>query len=410
MPSSNPQMPHRGKISSLSRILGKLDGLDETSLAIVAQRLARERRLLETVFDIIRDAIVVTDPDGRIQYANQSAFELLGLRVEEIGKASLLQRLPLLAETLGIDSLEGFEEGKVATCETTIEYPDRREVQAYLVGIEAPLGMAERGVVVVMTDLTETKQITEEKIENERIASVVMLSAGVAHELGNPLNSLTIHLQLLERRLHRLSTQIDKEDFETMQKSLRVCRGEVKRLDEIIENFLGAVRPQLPELREVSLFQLLEQTLDAHEELFKEREIAAEVQIDLPLPQVRVDANQIKQVFYNVLKNALEAMKPGGRVVIRSRRNRDSVALIFCDDGEGIAQEDLSRVFQPYYSTKSGGHGLGMMVVQRIMKDHGGQIAVDSRPGIGTEVTLRFPLSSPSVPLLEESETRPKTT
>lgn len=403
-------MPHRGKISSLSRILGKLDGLDETNLAIVAQRLARERRLLETVFDIIRDAIVVSDPEGRIQYANQSAFELLGLGANEIGKTSILQRLPMLAETMGMDSLDGFREGKVATCETTVEYPERRELQVYLVGIEAPLGVAERGVVVVMTDVTESKQITEEKIENERIASVVMLSAGVAHELGNPLNSLTIHLQLLERRIDKVGARLEENDLAAMRKSLRVCRGEVKRLDEIIENFLGAVRPQSPDLGEANLFQLLEQTLEAHEELFKDRGIAAEVQIDLPLPQVRVDASQIKQVFYNVLKNAVEAMGPGGRVVIRSRRRRDSVALIFSDDGEGIAQENLARVFQPYYTTKSGGHGLGMMVVQRIMKDHGGRIAIDSRPGAGTEVVLHFPLSSPTVPLLEEGRGPPETT
>ncbi len=392
--------PHR-KTRSLDRILGKLEGLDETNLTILAQRLARERRLFETVFEMIRDAVLVVDPEGVIQYANQAAFSLVGLRPQELGKTSFFKRLPVVARSLGLQSFETFHDGKVASCETQVDYPEVRDVQAYLVGMEAPLGGADQGVVVVLSDVTEQKQRTEERIESEKIASVMMLAAGVAHELGNPLNSLTIHLQLLERKTRKAAGS--GPEAESALKSIQVCRSEVERLDGIITNFLGAVRPRVPDLRETNLVPLLEQAVEINEELFKARSCAVEIDIPEPVPEVMVDVDQVKQVFFNIIKNALEAMSEGGRLIIRAREDGQFVSVTFSDDGEGIAKEDLSRVFQPYFSTKTEGNGLGMMVVQRIMKDHRGTVAIDSRPCLGTEVILRFQIGNPAVPLLEHS-------
>ena len=113
------------------------------------------------------------------------------------------------------------------------------------------------------------------------------------------------------------------------------------------------------------------------------------------------DRNQLKQVFFNLIKNALEAMQPGGILRIKTRVDDDSVYLLFGDTGAGIKQEDLVRLFQPYHTTKPGGHGLGLMIVQRIMREHGGQVGIESKEGIGTLVTLQFPQKNRRVRMLQ---------
>ena len=139
---------------------------------------------------------------------------------------------------------------------------------------------------------------------------------------------------------------------------------------------------------------------------FQERELAdrsirVEAAIARDLPAIMADRNQLKQVFFNLTKNALEAMQPGGNLKIKSRADDDSVFLLFGDSGTGIKQEDLSRLFQPYHTTKIGGHGLGLMIVQRIMRDHGGQVGIESKEGVGTIVSLQFPRKDRRVRMLQ---------
>jgi signal transduction histidine kinase len=256
-----------------------------------------------------------------------------------------------------------------------------------MVPFRATGGTAARRFAVILSDVTKEKQSTEERIESERTSSILLLSAGVAHELGNPLNSLTIHLQLMERKLKKLKSS---KEVASLAESVKVCRDEVTRLDGIITNFLEAIRPRPPDLAETDLNDVLTEVLR-----FQHRELAdrgIEVEADTrELPRVLADRNQIKQVFFNLTKNAMEAMRPGGKLKIRSRADDESVFLLLADSGAGIRQEDLTRLFQPYQTTKSGGHGLGLIIAQRIMRDHGGQIGLESKEGVGTIVTLQFP-------------------
>jgi len=134
---------------------------------------------------------------------------------------------------------------------------------------------------------------------------------------------------------------------------------------------------------------------------FADRGIVVEAETLDALPAVMADRNQLKQVFFNLTKNALEAMQPGGNLKIKSRADDDSVFLLFGDSGTGIKQEDLSRLFQPYHTTKIGGHGLGLMIVQRIMRDHGGQVGIESKEGVGTIVSLQFPRKDRRVRMLQ---------
>ncbi len=212
----------------------------------------------------------------------------------------------------------------------------------------------ERRFAVILSDVTRDKVTTEERIENERTSSILLLAAGVAHELGNPLNSLTIHLQLIERKLRKLKAS---RETEALGESIRICRDEVTRLDGIISNFLEAIRPRPPDLAETNLVEVLDEVLRFQQRELADRGITVEAETSAGLPLVMADRNQLKQVFFNITKNAVEAMQPGGRLRIRTRADDEQVYLLFGDTGSGIRQEDLVRLFQPYHTTKPGGHG-----------------------------------------------------
>ncbi len=384
-------------------MLERIDTLDAATLAVLAQRLGRERGLFERVFNILQEGVLVVDADGGIAYANAAAHRLLGLRGDEGGAAPTLWRLVPGLRTLLAPALENATS---LTRELELSYPEPRAVRLYLVPFDAPAASDSAPVVearrfaIVLTDITRDKLDTDQRIESERVASIVLLAAGVAHELGNPLNSLTIHLQVVERKLRRLRG-IDKKDTAGLADSLRICQDEVTRLDGIISNFLQAIRPSPPDLADTRLTDVLAEVLSFQERELADRGIEVEVGGLAEPPLVLADRGQMKQVFFNVIKNAAEAMQPGGRLRITARADEQHLSLAFADTGSGIRPEDLPRLFEPYHTTKTGGHGLGMMVVQRIMAAHGGQIAVESSPGEGTTVTLQFPLKYRRVRLLQ---------
>lgn len=374
------------KHSSLDKVLGRLDQLDQANLQNLVQRLARERALLEAVFNTLQEGVLVIDADGNIDYANDAAERLIGLKEGAAG-ASLWRLVPGLRA-----SLDGGEEPAAAgaplvTREFELHYPQPRVVRLYRVPFHEGPGGAPR-FAIILSDITREKQSTAELIENERVSSVLLLAAGVAHELGNPLNSLTIHLQLIERRLRRLR---DAGGDEGLRDSLKVCQDEVARLDGIIRNFLEAIRPRPPDLAETDLVAVIEEVLHVQARELEDRGIVVDGELPAGAPVVMADRNQLKQVFFNLVKNAMEAMGPGGRLSLRVRTDDDSVFVAVADTGSGIKVEDLPRLFSPYHTTKAGGHGLGLMIVQRIMRDHGGHVGIESKEGVGTVVTLQFP-------------------
>lgn len=388
------------KNTGLEKILGRIEDLDSVNLGILVQRLARERKMQETVFNTIQDGVIVIDSDGVVQYANDAALGLIGLKENDIGVTRLWKMVPDLAKSIDLEEVNGKKKSApVLSREIELNYPEHRVVRLYMVPIDAQVGHDDSGgYVIVLSDVTEERVSMEERIESERIDSIVRLAAGVAHELGNPLNSLTIHLQLIERKIKKLGEQADAAK---LAESLLVCQGEVERLDGIITHFLEAVRPQKPELNELDLLRLVEEVLRVQEAELSDRKLGVKVEFNEDLPTILGDSDQIKQVFFNLIKNAMEAMQPNGSLRIIARRDDDYVYLQFVDTGAGISGEDLPKVFQAYYTTKKGGYGLGMMIVERIMRAHGGHINIESRKEAGTAITLQFPQQHRRARLLE---------
>jgi two-component system, sporulation sensor kinase E len=379
------------KHSSLDKVLGRLDQLDEANLHNLVQRLARERALLEAVFNTLQEGVLVIDAGGLIEYANEAASHLIGLKEQAVGE-TVWRLVPGLRDSLQT----GAQDAPLVTREFELAYPSPRLVRLYMV----PFADGASGVrrqAIILTDITAERKTTAELIENEKISSVLLLAAGVAHELGNPLNSLTIHLQLIDRKLKKLKAS---KETRSLEDSIKICRDEVARLDGIIKNFLEALRPRPPSLGELYLPELIEEVLQFQAGELADRGIKVEGEMPDGTPVIMADRDQLKQVFYNLIKNAMEAMQPGGRLSIRLRADDDSVYVAIADTGSGIKAEDLTRLFQPYHTTKVSGHGLGLMIVQRILRDHGGHVGVESKVGVGTVVTLQFPQKHRRVKML----------
>jgi signal transduction histidine kinase len=250
---------------------------------------------------------------------------------------------------------------------------------------------------MILRDITESRRSVQQTIESERLNALTLLAAGVAHEIGNPLNSLNIHLQLMERRVGNLESPTREE----LQESIDIARAEIGRLDSIVTQFLRAIRPSKPQLHPENINTIVDESVRFFAPEIQDRDIVVEQELRSDLPLLELDGEQMKQAFYNIIKNSFEAMKRRGVLHIRTDRDDTHVLVSFTDTGGGISAENLSRIFEPYFTTKSTGTGLGLLIVRRIVREHGGELSVESSEGKGLTLTIRLPYIDRRVRMLE---------
>jgi two-component system, sporulation sensor kinase E len=362
-----------------------MDRLDPDSLQTHFLRLAGERGLLETIFHAIQEGVLVLDGAGCITYANRATEKLLGIDLKQATGAPIKRYLDEVEWDLVLD-LDTAEWSRLVSREIELSYPEHRFINFYVVPL-ALVNTGEEGAVVILRDVTRDRAREASTVESQKLEALTQLAAGVAHEIGNPLNSLNIHLQLMQRELKELPS----ESRDALEELLQIAVGEVSRLDQIIHQFLRAIRPTLPQKEPADLKELIREALQILRREIRDRGILVEEEYGEEVPVVEVDHGQIKQALFNVVKNAMEAMTNGGLLKISTYQSGPLTAVAIRDSGSGIAADELSSIFEAYHTTKHQGSGLGLMIVQRIIREHGGQIEVESRPGEGTTVILYLP-------------------
>ncbi len=375
------------------KLVERLDKMDSGSVQSQFLRLVSERGLLESIFHALREGILVLDADARILYANRGACRLLG--IPEAGSAGqLMSRYLHEIDWQRLVSLDEKEWARMATREIEITYPEHRFLAMYLAPLEN-LADGRNGVIMIVRDVTRERDHTAEAIESERLNAILLLAASVAHEIGNPLNSLTIHLQLLDRELNDLPP----ENQESLRELLNVARGEIARLDQILTQFLKAIRPNPPNFESAQLPEIVAETLTTLSAEIQDRKIEVEVEPGEDLPPAWVDRAQARQAFFNVIRNAIQAMSAGGGLRISFAVADRLIGVAFQDTGPGIPPDQMTELFEPFQTTKPDGHGMGLMIVQRIMRDHGGGMLVESLPQ-GTRIQLHFQREDQRIRLL----------
>lgn len=332
------------------RHIGKLDA---EHLREQYARLSEETVSLETLFKTITQGIIVLDENGMLVKSNPAARTLLGMDPADA--------LAALAVPVGTASKR----------EMSVTYPEARTLEVQSVP------MANR-TLVYLRDITAEKERTEEELRVGATRAVRDLAAGVAHEIGNPLNALSLNLHLLQR------THADDPE-------IGECLHQVERLGNILRGFLQALRPSKPNLAPGSVAEPVKGCLALMKPQFEQRSISVTLDLPRALPAVALDKEQIEQVFFNLIKNALEAIRDGGSIDLSLGSDDNDVFVRLSDDGLGMNAEQVAHLFEPYRTSKAHGTGLGLMISARIVRDHGGSIAVESRPNEGTTFTIRLP-------------------
>jgi len=386
--------------SFLDRLIERLDKLDSTRVQTYVLKLVREKGFLETVFNTIEEGVIVIDQDIKIHFLNARVRELLGLpencegeklneRIREVDWSSLMKANPQEWHRISFQEIEVF-------------YPRQRILSFYIVPLPESEGSNEIAMAaLIFHDVTETRRDTQKAVESKRVEAITKLAAGVAHEIGNPLNSLDIHLQLLERKIDGVDSDESREEAKEL---VDVARKEVQRLDSIVDNFLKAVRPGKAQFERIHLQKVIEESLTFMRNEIEDKNLHVEALVPDQLPTVYGDPSQLKQAFYNIIKNSIQAMAEGDELAIHCDIKPEFIELKFVDTGKGISPAHLSHIMEPYYTTRTDGTGLGLVMVERILRDHGAEFGIDSSEGEGTVFTVRFPRHERQMRLLQAPE------
>ncbi len=340
--------------------------------------------LTGNILESMDNAVVAVDAKGEIIMLNKIAEKLFSLSREQvIGKeyaAIFLRDECLLQDCLN--------KGRVVRdFETTLKTISG-ETKTLLIGSS---GIFEEegkilGAVAVIHDITELKKLEEETKRAERLSALGNLAAGVAHEIRNPLNTISIAAQRLKSEFTFESGKTEYDNF------LKSIVDETKRLNNIVNQFLSLAKAQKLNLLSVNLKSFLEEILNLVKLEAEEKKISLISKFSSDA-YLKIDKEEMKKAILNIILNGIQATEPGGKVCVETLKDNNYFLIKISDTGKGIAKGDLARIFQPYFTTKDKGTGLGLAIAHRIITDHKGKIEVESEVGRGTTFTIYLPLT-----------------
>jgi two-component system, sporulation sensor kinase E len=369
----------------MQKALLKLEKVDRDQIATLLNQLSQENESLRIVMDSLTDGVLVTDTEGKLSLVNKSADRLVPFRPGDTRQQPIWEVVsdPDISAFF-YNSLSNQE--KIVDKEFTLS-SGRTMTLSFSIFPLVRKGRVE-GNVVHVENVTD-KRIGQARLRRaESLAALTTLTAGVAHEIKNPLQSISIHIQLIQKLLQGRRS-IKKEQIEPY---LTVVNEEVDRLNRIVVDFLFAVRPMDARLVKRDLNEIVRELLEFMRFELEEAHVQAELALSGSLPSLDLDEKYMKQALLNIVQNAVSAMPEGGTLRIETARRADEVHLRISDTGVGIPEENMSKIWEPFFTTKDFGSGLGLTLVFKIVKEHRGDITVQSRVGEGTTFTVSLPV------------------
>ncbi len=355
-----------------------------TSESAIQKSEAWLRNLVATT----QDAVVSIDRRGCVVLFNQSAERIFGYRAEEIigRKVNTLMAEPYAAEH--DEYIERYEKTREAKAIGQIRTVTARRKDGMLFPIELSVTEIEIDENVhyaaFIRDISDKVELQKQLVESEKLAAIGGTAAKIGHEIANPLNGIYLTLQLIEQRLSRQASVDERVTGDVLR-----IKKEIGRLNQLVQEFRTLSRQQDYHFRPMNLAPLLNETLDLQQPVLEARSIVISRHIADDLPGVPVDEDRMKQALLNLIKNAGEAMPNGGTLTVAVTASDGSVAIHIKDTGIGIAPG--SDIFQPFFTTKKEGTGLGLIIVRQIILAHRGTIVYDSEPGEGTTFHITLP-------------------
>lgn len=372
------------KPSFLGKALSRADKLTNDQLRTLFNELVLTNDRLEAALQSMFDGIVVCSLNHEPVLINKSAERILRIQGGWGGSPFWM--------AITDEELKDFFY-KALTSEETIlgrEFALQSSGGTRIIAISLSALLSEdriAGTIIHIEDITEKRKKETQLRRAESLAALTTLAAGVAHEINNPLGSISIRIQLLEKLL-----KPEKTDKAAMKKHLNVVKEEMDRLKHIVVDFLFAVRPMDIQLMSENPAQIVEEIADLIQPEADRKGINVDVSIGDDLPRVLMDKRHIKQALLNLIQNAMAAMPDGGNLGIAVAATNDELTISVSDTGTGIPEDMLTKIFEPYFTTKKSGTGLGLTITFKIIKEHSGDISLESKEGKGSTFTIHLPV------------------
>ena len=393
------------------RVSQKISKLSPEQVEQLIDIINSENETLDAVIESLSTGLLICDVNWCLLQANKAAERYIPLKIRlsdwRYNENRLEQNVWQIIDDSDIASFiknNAEREKNISSEEFTIETSGG--VKRFIVISTLPLVHERKliGNIVKIDDITDKKNQDTLLRRMENLASLTNLAASVAHEIKNPLGSISIHIQLIQKAvLKSRSTDQKLPDEKFIENYLQIVNEEIERLNKIIVDFLFAVRPISASLELTDVVLLIKSFIPFFEPELEEQHISLETQLPDSAPLLNIDQKLFKQVLINLVQNAIAALHEGGRIILSAKTTNDFFVIRVADNGIGMDEETVHRVFEPYFTTKSNGTGLGLTMVYKIIKEFSGDITVQSYPGEGTIFTISLPIPQKEKRLLEYS-------
>ncbi|NPV39535.1 Chemotaxis regulator - transmits chemoreceptor signals to flagelllar motor components CheY [Brevinematales bacterium NS] len=364
------------------KIMDRLDHLDRNGLKNLIESLQQKQKILQLVFEALDEGIIIVSEE-RVVAMNNVARIILGCKNKQYGTMAEMEKFVANRTLWHILRLLFAEE------DIRKEFSvGQQEPKYYLVEKRT---MADDVILYKIVDQTENKKLQFQLKNIESLAALNTLAAGIAHEIKNPLTAIDLHTQLIQRAVQKNLVCLD----ENLSQYIKTISDETKRLNQILNDFLLAARTRQLKLSFEDINLFLQETLHLLKPELEEKQIVLREEYQ-QMPKNFIDKDYLKQAILNLVKNAIESMEKSSLKVLTVRTwydtIRDATAIEIADTGCGIASDQIQKIFEPYYTTKDYGTGLGLTITYKIIKEHDGDIQIQSKPGEGTSFTIYLPI------------------